>query len=58
MTDAFVHSPEILVLKQQGLHRWTKQVRHDDYSVWHSNTIVAQGGPVLTERIYKERTNG
>ncbi|MBY5849762.1 hypothetical protein HFN51_04220 [Rhizobium leguminosarum] len=56
MTDEFVYSPEILVLAQQGLHRWTKHPRHGDYAVWHSNKIVAQGGPAMTERIYKERT--
>jgi hypothetical protein len=57
MTDAFVNSPEILVVHQRGPHRLTKHPRHDDYSVWYGNTIVAQGGRAMTERIFKERSD-
>ncbi|TCR92614.1 hypothetical protein [Rhizobium sp. BK376] len=55
-TDDFSSSPEITVLKQKGPHRWTRHPKHADFAVWYGNTIVAQGGQELTERIYKERS--
>jgi hypothetical protein len=58
MKDAYVHSGELLIIKQRGLHRWTTHPKRDDFTVWHSNKIVAQGGREMTERVFMERTSG
>ncbi|MCG5484048.1 MAG: hypothetical protein KK482_10045 [Sinorhizobium meliloti] len=52
----FVPSPEILVLRTNGNFRLTRHPRHEDYSVWDRDRIIAQGGKALTERIFEERT--
>jgi hypothetical protein len=56
MKDAYVHSGELLIIKQRGLHRWTTHPKRDDFAVWYSNKIVAQGGREMTERVFMERS--
>lgn len=56
MPADYVPSPELTVRAHQDNFRLTKHPRHDDFMVWEGGRIVAQGGRILMERIFKERT--
>lgn len=56
MLADYVPSPELIVLAHQDNFRLTKARNHEDYVVWEGGRIVAEGGRVLMERIFKERT--
>lgn len=51
----FIGSPAMQVLASHGEYTHTKALQHEDYAVWRSNKIIAQGGRNLTTEVFERK---